>query len=319
VDDTVQAPPIREVTIENLRVLYVDDNSINRFILHEQMDRWKLRNACFGSGAEALAAMRSARNAGDPFQIAIADHEMPGMDGLDLAKEIKANPDLRETLLVMLSSRGRRGDARQAKEAGFAAYLSKPTKPPDLFDVLKTVWSNSKQSPAGFPLVTRYTLAEAVGASQEKRTVAKDAVKPRVLVVDDNPVSQRVASSLLQRLGCRVDVAANGQEAVDMLDTIPYDIIFMDCQMPVMDGFEATKEIRRREAGELHSTIIAMTANAMKRDRELCLEAGMDDYIAKPISKAGLADLLKKHLPHFDKPETKTNQAFVPEVSQAQI
>jgi PAS domain S-box-containing protein len=319
VDETVQSPPICEVAIENLRVLYVDDNSINRFILHEQMDRWKLRNACFCSGAEALAAMRSACNAGDPFRIVIADHEMPDMDGLELAKKIKANPDLRETLLVMLSSRGRRGDARQAKEAGFAAYLSKPTKPPDLFDVLKTVWSNSKQSPGSFPLVTRYTLAEAVGACQEKRTVAKDAVKPRVLVVDDNPVNQRVASSLLQRLGCRVDVAANGQEAVDMLDTIPYDIIFMDCQMPVMDGFEATKEIRRREAGELHSTIVAMTANAMKRDRELCFEAGMDDYIAKPISKAGLAELLKKHLPHFDKPETKTNQAFAPEVSQAQI
>jgi PAS domain S-box-containing protein len=319
VDDTVQSPPIREAAIENLRVLYVDDNSINRFILHEQMDRWKLRNACFCSGAEALAAMRSACNAGDPFRIVIADHEMPDMDGLELAKKIKANPDLRETLLVMLSSRGRRGDARQAKEAGFAAYLSKPTKPPDLFDVLKTVWSNSKQLLDGFPLVTRYTLAEAVGASQEKRTVAKDAVKPRVLVVDDNPVNQRVASSLLQRLGCRVDVAANGQEAVDMLDTIPYDIIFMDCQMPVMDGFEATKEIRRREAGELHSTIVAMTANAMKRDRELCLEAGMDDYIAKPISKAGLAELLKKHVLHFDKPETKINHTFVPEVSQAQI
>jgi PAS domain S-box-containing protein len=319
VDDTVPSPPIREVAIENLRVLYVDDNSINRFILHEQMDHWKLRNACFCSGAETLAAMRSACNSGDPFHIAIADHEMPGMDGLELAKEIKANPHLRETLLVMLSSRGRRGDARQAKEAGFAAYLSKPTKPRDLLDVLKTVWSNSKQSPGGFPLVTRYTLAEAVGASREKRTLAKNAVKPRVLVVDDNPVNQRVASSLLQRLGCRVDVAANGQEAVDMLDTIPYDIIFMDCQMPVMDGFEATKEIRRREAGELHSTIVAMTANAMKRDRELCLEAGMDDYIAKPISKAGLAELLKKHLSHFDKLETKINQSFAPEVSQAQI
>ena len=115
----------------------------------------------------------------------------------------------------------------------------------------------------------------------------KTPSNPGVLVVDDNPVNQRVASSLLQRLGCRVDVAANGQEAVDMLDTIPYDIIFMDCQMPVMDGFEATKEIGAVKQGELHSTIVAMTANAMKRDRELCLEAGMDDYIAKPISKRG--------------------------------
>jgi len=116
-------------------------------------------------------------------------------------------------------------------------------------------------------------------------------------------VNQRVASSLLQRLGCRVDVVANGKEAVDTLEQIPYDIIFMDCQMPVMDGFEATKEIRRREGGELHSTIIAMTANAMKRDREMCLDAGMDDYVAKPISKAALAELLKTYVLNFDRPE----------------
>jgi CheY-like chemotaxis protein len=116
-----------------------------------------------------------------------------------------------------------------------------------------------------------------------------------------------VAASLLQRLGCRVDVAANGQEAVETLDTIPYDIIFMDCQMPVMDGYDATREIRRREGGELHSTIIAMTANAMKRDRELCLEAGMDDYIAKPVSKSALADLLKTHLSQFDQITTTSS------------
>jgi two-component system sensor histidine kinase/response regulator len=304
VDDTSQLQPVREAAIENLRVLYVDDNSINRFIMREQLDRWNLRHADFSGGAEALAALRAARESGDPFRIAIVDHEMPEMDGLEFAKEIKADAALQDTILVMLSSRGRRGDARQAKEAGFAAYLTKPTKTRALLEILKIVWSNSKHPAENWPLVTRFTVAEAAGAFHERRTIFSGATKPRVLVVDDNPVNQRVASSLLQRLGCRVDVAANGKEAVDTLDTMPYDLIFMDCQMPVMDGFEATKEIRRREGGELHSKIIAMTANTMKRDREMCLEAGMDDYIAKPISKAGLADLLNTHLPHLGRAKT---------------
>jgi len=212
----------------------------------------------------------------------------------------------------MLSSRGRRGDAKLAKEAGFAGYLGKPAKPPALLEVLKNVWSNFQRSPEGFPLVTRYTLAEAAGSVPENRVLFKDAVKPRVLVVDDNPVNQRVASALLQRLGCRADVAANGQEAVDILDTFPYDLIFMDCQMPILDGYDATREIRRREAGQLHSIIIAMTANAMQRDRDVCIEAGMDDYIAKPISKAALADLLTTHLPHFRRQDPIPNAAPAP-------
>jgi two-component system, sensor histidine kinase and response regulator len=303
-DDTAQPPQVRDVAIESLRVLYVDDNSINRFVIREQMDHWKLRSACFSSGPEALAAMHAASQAGDPFQIVVADHEMPGMDGLTFAKEVKQSADLKESIMVMLSSRGRRGDAKSARDAGFAAYLTKPTRAPALLEVLKTVWSNARNSTENLPLVTRFTLAEAAVPLRENRAFSKDAVRPRVLVVDDNPVNQRVASSLLQRLGCRVDVVANGKEAVDTLATIPYDIIFMDCQMPVMDGFEATKEIRRREGGELHSIIVAMTANAMKRDRDLCLEAGMDDYIAKPVSKAGLVDLLKAHVPHFDRPGT---------------
>jgi two-component system sensor histidine kinase/response regulator len=303
-DDTAQLQQVRDIAIEGLRVLYLDDNSINRFVIREQMDHWKPRSACFSSGPEALAAMHAASQEGDRFQIVIADHEMPGMDGLMFAKEVKQDPNLKDTILVMLSSRGRRGDAKRAKESGFAAYLGKPTRAPALLEILRTVWSNARNSTENLPLVTRFTVAEAAGSFHEKRTFSKDAVRPRILVVDDNPVNQRVASSLLQRLGCRVDVVANGKEAVDTLEQIPYDIIFMDCQMPVMDGFEATKEIRRREGGELHSTIIAMTANAMKRDREMCIEAGMDDYIAKPISKGALAELLKTYVLNFDRPET---------------
>jgi PAS domain S-box-containing protein len=315
VDDAAQPPVVRQAPVDHLRALFIDDNAINRFIIHEQMEHWNIRHSGFGSAREALAAMREACASGDPFQLAVVDHEMPGMDGVEFAKEIRTYPDLKDTLLIMLSSRGRRGDAKRAQEAGFSAYLGKPTKPAILLEVIKTVWARFKQTPDGFPLVTRYTLAEAAGAFQEQRTFSKDAVKPRVLVVDDNPVNQRVASGLLQRLGCRVDVAANGQEAVDTLDSIPYDLVFMDCQMPVMDGFEATREIRRREGGELHSTIIAMTANAMERDREMCMEAGMDDYISKPISKAALAELLKVHIPHFNRGQTAASRPAVTEVS----
>jgi len=183
-DDTSQLQQVSDVDIEGLRVLYLDDNSINRFVIREQMDHWKLRSACFSSGPEALAAMHAASQAGDPFQIVIADHEMPGMDGLTFAKEVKQDPDLKDTILVMLSSRGRRGDAKRAKESGFAAYLGKPTRAPALLEILRTVWSNARNSTENLPLVTRFTLAEAAGSFQEKRTFSKDAVRPRVLVVE---------------------------------------------------------------------------------------------------------------------------------------
>jgi len=296
-DDSVPLAPPREAQISGIRVLYIDDNSVNRFVLGEQMNHWKVRHTCCGSALEALALARAARESGDPYGILISDHEMPGMDGFALAQKIKEEPRLKETLLVMLSSRGRRGDAKLAQEAGFAAYLGKPAQPALLLDVLKATWSRYKQFGPKFPLVTRFTLSEVAQSAIDRRLSATASAKSRVLVVEDNPVNQRVASSLLERLGCRVDVAGNGKEAVAMLEAMPYHIVFMDCYMPVMDGFEATAEIRRREAGKSHCTVIAMTANALQTDRDRCLQAGMDDYISKPISKSGLRDLLKRHAP----------------------
>ena len=287
----------KDAEISNVRVLYVDDNPVNRFVIAEQMNHWKMRYTCCGSSLEALALARSARDSGDPYEIAISDHEMPGMDGFAFAHKIKEQSDLKDTLLVMMSSRGRRGDAKLAQEAGFAAYLGKPAQPSLLLDVLKTTWSRYKQFGPEFPLVTRFTLSEAAQSAIDRRVSATSVPKSRILVVEDNPVNQRVASSLLERLGYRVDVAGNGKEAVAMLEAMPYDVVFMDCYMPVMDGFEATAEIRRREAGKSRCVIIAMTANALQTDRERCLHAGMDDYISKPISKSGLRDLLQRHVP----------------------
>ena len=296
-DESVPLAPPKEAEISNVRILYIDDNSVNRFVIGEQMNHWKIRHTCCGSALEALALAHAARESGDPYGIVISDHEMPNLDGFALAQKIKEEPALQETLLVMLSSRGRRGDAKLAQEAGFVAYLGKPAQPAVLLDVLKATWSRYKQFGPRFPLVTRFTLSEAAQSAIDRRLSTASSSKSRVLVVEDNPVNQRVASSLLERLGCRVDVAGNGKEAVAMLEAMPYDVVFMDCYMPVMDGFEATAEIRRREAGTSHCIIIAMTANALPADRERCLQAGMDDYISKPISKSGLRDLLKRYAP----------------------
>jgi PAS domain S-box-containing protein len=296
VDQTAPLGQAREAQISDLRVLYIDDNAVNRFVIGEQMNHWKIRHTCCGSGLEAIALAEDARQLGDPYQIVISDHEMPGMDGFAFAQKIKEVPTLKETLLVMMSSRGRRGDAKTAQAAGFSAYVGKPAPPAILLDILKTTWSRYQHFGADFPLVTRYTLSEAAQTIVDKRVPTFSGPKSRVLVVDDNAVNQRVACSLLERLGCRVDVAGNGTEAVVMLESMPYDIVFMDCYMPVMDGFEATMEIRRREAGKSHSVIVAMTANAMQSDRDRCLASGMDDYVSKPINKVALRDVLKRHL-----------------------
>lgn len=274
---------------------------MNRFVTGEQMNHWNLRNTCCASGKEGLELLYAAQKSGDPYQVVIADHEMPDMDGFELAQKIKQAPELNDALLVMMSSRGRRGDAKKAQEAGFSAYVGKPAQPSMLLNILKHAWSRHKRDGEKFPLVKRFTLTEATRSTNDRRAGEQQSSRVRALVVEDNPVNQRVAASLLGRLGCRVDVAANGKEAVAMLDALPYDVVFMDCFMPVMDGFQATAEIRRREAGRRRCLIVAMTANVLPGDREACFQAGMDDYIPKPISKAALEEVLRRHVPAFER------------------
>jgi len=194
---------------------------------------------------------------------------------------------------MMVVSIGQRGDAKRVIEAGFAAYLVKPISPVQLFDALATLWGTYTEGIAT-ELITRHTIAE----SRAAKTISVREERPisaYVLVAEDNLVNQKMVVRMLEKMGCRVDLAANGAEAVKRAVPSTYDLIFMDCQMPEMDGYEATAEIRRRENGSKHTPIIAMTAHAMPGDREKCLQAGMDDYIPKPIKRESLSDVFKKY------------------------
>lgn len=275
------------------RVLIVDDNEVSRRVLQEQAASWGLDADGCASTAEAFPRLRGACASGNPYQIAILDSHMPGMDAESLGQAIKSDPAIRETVLVMLTSVGRRGDARRLEEAGFAAYLLKPVRPSVLMDALATVWgARMLDRPTG--LVTRHTLAESRAAKTPLPPVTSHHFRAYVLVAEDNIVNQKVTAGMLEELGCRVDVAANGEEAVERFNRLSYDIIFMDCQMPDMDGYEATTEIRRREGPTRHTPIIAMTAHNMEGDREKCLEAGMDDYAAKPVKPDKLQEILDR-------------------------
>jgi len=282
-----------DIDMTGARVLGVDDNPTNLFVLREQLNSWGLRNDLTSSPEDALNLLRAAQSAGDPYHIAILDQQMPTMDGENLARAIKADAKLKNTALVLLTSLGMRDAARMSK-AGFSVCLTKPARASQLLNALITAWGNQKRAPSAH-FVSR-PAAEA-RASISPAEPAAPIFRAHVLIVEDNSVNQMVAARLLEKLGCRVDVAANGRKAVEMVSLVSYDVIFMDCQMPEMDGFEATQEIRRRESSGLHRPIIAMTANAMQGDRERCLHAGMDDYVSKPIRKADLIEALERHLP----------------------
>jgi signal transduction histidine kinase/CheY-like chemotaxis protein len=313
-DQSESPKPIPEVELKGLRFLVVDDNSTNRFVLREQLNHFQLRNSDCGSAKEALDALRSAQATGDGFHIAILDQEMPGMDGETLGRAIKADPELKNILLVMLSSSGQRGDAKRMEEIGFSAYLTKPARFTQILETLRTVWALSQTKAGLAPLVTRHTLAESAARST-KPIRTRPATQCRLLVVEDNRINQKVAMHLLAQLGCQVELAVNGEEGVRMAESGRYDILFMDCRMPVMDGFEATATIRRREGSGIHQIIVAMTANALEEDREQCLQAGMDDYISKPISKVELLRVLERFVPFWNQVEDAPDPVTESEVS----
>jgi len=282
----LHAPP----ELADLRVLVIDDHLVHRRVLTEQLSRWGLRAEPCGSGAEALVRMAHARAEARPFQLAIFDYHMPQMDGPELARRIKAHPALCDVVLVMLSSVAHRAGARELEGAGLTAYLAKPVHQSDLLETLASAWGVRGFGPAG---------ASRVGSTRRSRVPASQVgidagSHVRVLVVEDNAVNQKVAQGMLERMGCRVDVAGDGRAALELLGSIPYDLVLMDVQMPVMDGLEATRELRRREHGsERHLPIVAMTAHAMQSDRERCLAAGMDDYVSKPIRRRELLRVLR--------------------------
>jgi len=271
-------PPI----LRGNRALCVDANATNRVILAQQLASWGMQVDCVADGSSALARLRASHD-GQPYALAPIDLLMPDMDGLALARTMQTDPALAAVRLVLLTSFSQRGHGQEARQAGIAAYLTKPLHPSQLHDCLVLVLGTPEGTPA-IPLITQHSVAEA-----------QALLRARVLVAEDNIVNQKVAARMLEKLGCRVDVAANGLEAVQAVTHITYDLVFMDCQMPEMDGYAATATIRAREAQiHGHLPIIAMTANAMQGDREKCLAAGMDDYVSKPVKAEQLRAMLQK-------------------------
>jgi PAS domain S-box-containing protein len=285
--------------LKGLRVLIVDDNVTNQKILEYYVKAWDMQSVSVLDGPSALQALRQAAVDGQTFDLALLDMQMPHMDGLVLAQTIQQDPVLASVKLVMLTSLGRRGDAEKAKQVGIAAYLTKPIRQVVLFNSLSMLMGAEGKADAT-NLVTQHTVKEV----QRREAV-------HILLAEDNLVNQKVAVRMLERMGFRPDVVKNGAEAVHAWEQGNYHLILMDCQMPEMDGFEATQAIRRHEANidisdagqgsdpphPTHIPIIAMTANAMKGDREKCLEQGMDDYIAKPVKPATLEEVVLRWIP----------------------
>jgi CheY-like chemotaxis protein/anti-sigma regulatory factor (Ser/Thr protein kinase) len=282
--EAVSTRPVwqRRQDLRGVRVLLVDDNATNREILQHQVTAWGMRATLVSSGAEALSALRAAAQAGTAYEVAILDWHMPEMDGLELARQLKADPAIPPLKLLMLTSSGLDDSAAQATAVGIEVYLRKPVRQAELYACLGRLLGPA--APAAPPLA---------------RTAQPARFSARVLVAEDNPVNQEVASAMLEQLGCQAELVANGQQAIEAVACSRYALILMDCHMPVLDGFAATAAIRRQEqaSGLPPVPIIALTANVVKGFREQCLAAGMDDYLSKPFEQAQLRALLAQWLP----------------------
>ncbi|MEI6259409.1 MAG: response regulator [Deltaproteobacteria bacterium] len=294
------AESIQPADLHNVHVLIVDDNVTNCEILATRMVSWGMRPMDTQDGPSALRALHLALEENDPFRIAVIDMQMPDMNGEEVGRSIKADKFLTDTRMVMLTSMGIRGDAKRFQEIGFAAYTTKPIRHQELKMVLSLALTNlNGTEPMQQTITTSHTAREMIYLFAGR--------KARILLAEDNITNQLVALGILKKLGLRADAVANGVEALTALATLPYDLVLMDVQMPEMDGFEATRIIRNYKSGITNDDggvhlphiipIIAMTAHAMHGDRERCLEAGMNDYITKPVSPQSLAEVLDKWLP----------------------
>ncbi len=287
-DSQPHALPVAVDDLRSLRVLIVDDNDVNRRMLNEQITNWGMRSGSLASASEALQELRAAHASGDAYDFVLLDYQMPGMDGAALAAALRADAGIRRPVVVLLTSVGHLNDIRTLKGEAIDAFLTKPVRQSQLLNTLTTAWSKMIAGANAAPDLPKF---------RSPQTVPKEGrfeSPPRILVAEDNAVNQKVAVRMLERLGLRADVAANGREAVAMFRMLPYDLIFMDCQMPEMDGYSATREIRGSEPPGQHVGIIAMTAEAMVGARERCLAAGMDDYIAKPVKMESLLEAVRR-------------------------
>ncbi len=274
--------------LAGVRALIVDDNATNCEILATRMSGWGMRPFDTRDGASALLALKSALAEKDPFRVAVIDMQMPGMDGETLGRAIKADPELAPTRMMLLTSMGKRGDARRFRQIGFDAFATKPIRHGDFFTILSGVLAENEDNEAP-PRLSRHSAREIIHPQE---------TPARILLVEDNRINQQVALGVLVKLGLKAEVANNGEEALAALENGPWDLVLMDVQMPVLDGLTATQRLRHREeeTGRPRVPVVAMTANAMLGDRERCLEAGMDDYLAKPINPKALADVMERWL-----------------------
>jgi signal transduction histidine kinase/CheY-like chemotaxis protein len=289
------APP---ELLRGVKVLVVDDNRTNRRILEGMLKRWEMKPTSVENGEAALAELSAAWQAGEPCRLVLTDMHMPKMDGFELVEDIRQRPELSAATIMMLTSAGHKGDALRCRELGVSAYLLKPIRQSELREAIARVLGARKQT-GPIPLVTRYSLHDE----------REPAAALQILLAEDNAVNQLLAVRMLEKRGHRVIVVANGREALAALEKEKFDLVLMDVQMPEMDGFEATAALREKEkTGRTHVPVIALTAHAMKGDRERCLTAGMDGYLAKPIRPQDLDEVLAGYMSH----RTETTGALDP-------
>jgi two-component system sensor histidine kinase/response regulator len=278
-EEAIESLRIKDLDLTGVPLLLVDANATNRMVLGEMTSLWGLNPSEAADQSEALSKIQEAYDSGQPYQIILVDSGFSGMEGFEMAKQVKESPAGKDAKVILLTSIGKKGDAAECLRFGISAYLVKPVKQSDLLDAILMVLGHATDETS--PLVTRYTIEEA------RRRL-------RILVVEDNVVNQKVAMAMLEKRGHSVAVASDGREALSALREDKFDLILMDVQMPEMDGFEATRLIRdkEREHGG-HIPVVAMTAHAMKGDRERCLAAGMDDYLSKPIREERLFSVIE--------------------------
>jgi CheY-like chemotaxis protein len=271
--------------LQGLRVLVVDDNATNRQILEQILHNWGLTPVAVSRASRALHELDAARRGGSPFPLMITDVHMPEMDGFQLVSAVRDRAEFRDLRLILLSSAASPDDARKCRELEVGAYLTKPVKQSELLDAILAVMGTGA--------------AHEETAGEVREPAGSHAQRPlRVLLAEDSPANQRLAIGLLTRRGHHVTLAETGEQAVALYESEPFDLILMDVEMPHMDGLQATRLIRRWEQSrQRHTPIIAMTAHAMAGDRERCLQAGMDDYIAKPIRLQALYERLRRLVP----------------------
>jgi CheY-like chemotaxis protein len=288
--------------LNGLRALIVDDNATNRLILHHQLSAWAVDSDAAETGSQALVTLREQVSI-RPYDVALLDFQMPEMDGVMLARQIREDPTLNATRLLMMSSAGERTDI-DGEATSLDCWLTKPVKRAKLYEALTALVPDR----SGVSLRVEHGDEAALGPAQptpsdrqsisaSTRPMGDFRKKIRVLVAEDNAINQKLALLQLKKLGFSGDAVGNGLEAIKALQQVPYQVVLMDCQMPEMDGYAATMEIRRRQLGKHRTVIVAMTAHVLEGDREKCLSAGMDDYVCKPVKIEELEEMMVRWMP----------------------